>query len=86
MSGSLESVRRNACVHRLDLSLDSHPKELWGNRARSHVNSKGNIIGGSNPPRCITQDSELNTLSTELLWSPNPLPAPGDQRTPAAQV
>ena len=30
MSGSLESMRWNACVHRLDLGLYSHPKEFWG--------------------------------------------------------
>ena len=28
MLGSFESVRRNACVHRLDLNLYSHPKEF----------------------------------------------------------
>ena len=26
-----QSVRWNACVHRLDLGLYSHPKEFWGN-------------------------------------------------------
>ena len=30
MSGSFESVQWNACVHRLDLSLYSHPKEFGG--------------------------------------------------------
>ena len=30
MSGSFESVRWNACVHRLDLGLHSRPKEFWG--------------------------------------------------------
>ena len=30
MSGSVESVRSNACVHRLDLGLYSHPKEFGG--------------------------------------------------------
>ena len=30
MSGSFESLRWNACVHRLDLSLYSHPKEFLG--------------------------------------------------------
>ena len=30
MSGSFESVWWNACVHRLNLSLYSHPKEFWG--------------------------------------------------------
>ena len=41
MSGSFESVRRNACVHRLDLGLYSYPKGFWGNGVRNHVNSKG---------------------------------------------
>ena len=43
MSGSNESMRWNACVHRLDLSLYSHPKEFLGNGARTHVNSKRTI-------------------------------------------
>ena len=43
MSGSVESVRRNAYVHWLDLGLYSHPKEFWGNEVRTHVNSKGKI-------------------------------------------
>ena len=30
MSGSFESVRWNACEHRLDLGLYSHPKESGG--------------------------------------------------------
>ena len=28
MSGSFESVQSNACVHRLDLGLHFHPREL----------------------------------------------------------
>ena len=78
MSGSFESVRWNACVHRLDLGLYSHPKEFWGNGVRIHVNSKGKIPstgnflprGGSNPWRCIKQDSEPDALPTELLRPP----------------
>ena len=38
MSGSFESVRWSACVHRLDLGLCPHPKEFSGNEVRSHVN------------------------------------------------
>ena len=41
MSGSFESVRRNACVHRLDLGIYSHPKEFGVNGVRNHVHSKG---------------------------------------------
>ena len=43
MSGSFESVCLNACVHRLDLGLYSHPKEFVGNGVRTHVNSEGKI-------------------------------------------
>ena len=35
MSGSSESMWDNATVHRLDLSLYSHPKEFWGNGVRT---------------------------------------------------
>ena len=70
MSGSLESVQWNACVHRLNLGLYSHPKEFWGNGVRTHANSMGKIIstgkilprGGLNPQCCIKQDSKPNTL------------------------
>ena len=30
MSGSFGSVRWNACVHRLDLGLYSHPERVFG--------------------------------------------------------
>ena len=53
-SGSFESVRWNACVHRLDLGLYSHPKEFWGNGVWTHVNSKGKIPStGKCPQRSI---------------------------------
>ena len=48
MSRSFESVWWNACVHRLDLGLYSHPKEFLGDGVRTvrgwsqnHVNSEG---------------------------------------------
>ena len=52
--------------------------EIWGIGVRTHVNSKGKVSstekillrGGSNPRRCIKQDSEPNTLPTELFWPP----------------
>ena len=54
-SGSFESVRWNACVHRLDFGLYSHPKEFWGNGVGTHVNSKGKIpsTGKNSPQRRI---------------------------------
>ena len=77
-SESFKSARWNACVNRLDLSLYSHPKAFWGNGVRTHVNSKGKIPSTgknllreeSNPRCCIKQDSEPNTLPTELFWPP----------------
>ena len=73
MSGSFESVGWNACVY--TLGLYSHLKEFGGNGFRTHVSSKGKIPstrkillrGGSKPRHCITQDSEPNTLPTELF-------------------
>ena len=67
-SGSFESVRWNACVHRLDLGFFSHPKVFWGNGVWTHVNSKGKIPstgkfprGGSNPRRCGQRAQTLPT-------------------------
>ena len=60
-------------MHRLDLVLHSHPKEFLGNGVKNHVNSKEKnplyrrLRGGSNPRHCTTQDSEHNTLLTELF-------------------
>ena len=60
MSGSFESVPWNACIDRLDLGLYSHPKEILGNRARTHVRGQNSSVGsawarcpqrrGFNPP------------------------------------
>ena len=68
-----ESLRWNACVHRLDLGLYSLPKEFGGMeseamltpREKSPLQEKKNLLkGGSNPRRCIKQDSEHSTLPT----------------------
>ena len=71
-SGSFESMRWNACAHRLDLGLYSHLKEFGGNGVRSHADSKGKIPsvgkflprGRLNPWHYIKQDREPNTLPT----------------------
>ena len=59
-SGSFESVRWNACVHRLDLGLYSHPKEFFLGMEfepmltpREKSPLRENVPrGGSNPWRC----------------------------------
>ena len=70
-SGSFESVGWNACVHRLDLGLYSHPKEFWGNGVWTHVNSKGKIPStGKCPQRSIepaTLWQRAQALPTELF-------------------
>ena len=49
------------------------PKRVSGNDVRTHVNIRGKktvyrrLTGGLNPRRCNTQDSEPNTLPTELF-------------------
>ena len=77
MSGSFESVRWNACVHRLNFGLYSHPKEFLGNGVRIHNNKSmitqsekfplRRLRRGLNPQYCIVQDSGPNALSTELF-------------------
>ena len=75
-SGSFESVRWNACVHRLDLGLHSHPKEFWGNGVWTHVNSKGKIPSTGKCPQRSIEPATLwqwaQALPTELfrprLW------------------
>ena len=100
----------HACVHRLDISLYSHLKEIFWNGVRTNVNSKGKIPSTGDweedrtcdaaphrtaspthywlscsvmlhytgqpaqhttdwavPSCCITQDSQPNTLLTELF-------------------
>ena len=66
MSGSFESMWWNACVHRLDLGLYSHPKESGGNGARNHVNSKGKIpsTGGSEEVRTCNTVSHRTASPT----------------------
>ena len=70
-SGSFESVRWNACVHRLGLGLYSHPKEFWGKGVWTHVNSKGKIPStGKCPQRSIepaTLWQQAQALPTELF-------------------
>ena len=63
-SGSFESVRWNACVHRLGLGLYSHSKEFWGEWVWTHVNSKGKIpFTGKCPQRGIEPGT---------LWTASP--------------
>ena len=67
---AVESIWWNACVHRLDLGLYFHPKEILGNGRKIPSNRQILLRGGSNPWHCIKQDSEPNTLPTELFWPP----------------
>ena len=75
MSGSFWSVQWNACVHRLDLGLYSHPKEFRGNGVRNYVNSKGPIPSTGGSEEVGTRDAASRrtanaTLLTELFQPP----------------
>ena len=63
------SVQWNACAHRLDLSY--YPKDFWGEWSQKPCKEENllywRLTGGSNLQPCITQDSQLNTLPTELF-------------------
>ena len=73
MSGPFESVRWNACVHRLDLSLYSHPNRVFGEWSQNPCKLQGKnplyrkFRGRSNPQYCITQDSKPNILPTSVF-------------------
>ena len=69
MTGSFESVQWNACVHRLDLSLCSHPKEFFRNGVRTSVISKGKI-----PFTRGTEEGQTSTTASRRTASPT-LPA-----------
>ena len=76
MSGSFESVRWNARVHRLDLSLYSNLKEIWGNGLRTHVNSKGKIHSTGKifaqrriePVTLHQRGQQAQRTTNELFW------------------
>ena len=65
--GLLESVRWNACVHRLDLGLYPHPKEFWGNGVRTHVNSRGVTVSMSAFLAC----HQCYCAGSSLAWGLN---------------
>ena len=75
MSGSFKSVRRNACVHRLDLVLYSLSKEFWGMesepvlfpRAKSPLQEAQRRV---EPATLHHADRELITLPPELFRPP----------------
>ena len=72
MSGSYDSMQWNACVHRLDLSLYSHPKEFWGNgldlvltpRGKSPLPEKKILLRGWWNPRSTLHAAELRARHT----------------------
>ena len=71
MSGYLEYVRWNACAHRLDLGLYSHPKEFSGNGVRTCVISKRKITstGGSEEGRTRDAASRMTASPTHYRLS-----------------
>ena len=78
---SFESVRWNACVHRLDHGLYSYPREFWGNGVLTHVNSKGKKKTSTGSPE---EDRSHDTASGravsptlyQLSYSAPPLTPP----------
>ena len=79
MSGSFDSVRWNACVHRLDLGLYSHEKEFWGgNGVRTHVNSKvKNPVYQKNSPQRRIEPTTLHQAEQRAQHTTNwAIPAP----------
>ena len=86
ISGSFESMRWNACVHRLDLGLYSHPRELlffffFWNGVSTHINSRGKPLPqekfSSEEDRTHDAASHRPASSTHYQLSyPTPPPPP----------
>ena len=97
-SESFESVRWNACEHRLDLGLYSHPAEFMGNGVRNHVNSKGKIPSTRRSEKGRTCDAALRRTANpihyrlsysspvceQLNWKPPPCRPSGKESTSRA--
>ena len=79
MSGSFESVRWNACVHRLHLGFYTHPKEILGNgvKIKTHVNSEG-----EKSPRPEDQRRSACDTASRRTASPPPPTTPIHESKP----
>ena len=87
-SGSFESVRWNACMHRLDLGLYSHPKEFWGEWSLNPCLLQGkNPLYRKCPQRRIEPATPWTASPSTTNWAiPAPFwslkvspPTPGDE-------
>ena len=76
-AGSFECVRWNACVHRLDLGLYSHPKEILGNGVRTILSpwEKSSLPEKFSSEEDQTHDDASSTTAspTRYQWA---IPAP----------
>ena len=76
-SGSFESVRWNACMHRLDLRLYSHPKEFWGMESEPMLTprEKSPLMEHFSSEEDWTQDAASSrTVSPTHYQRANPFP------------
>ena len=81
MSGSFESVRWNACVHRLDLGLYSHPKEFWGEWSRNPCQPQGKnpLYRKKNSPQRRIEPTTLHQTGQRSQHTTNELFRPLSQ-------
>ena len=79
MSGSFESVQRNACVHRLDLGLYSRPKEFWGMESEPMLTPRGKspLPEGSKEGRIRDAASRIASPTHYRLFYSGPITCPG---------
>ena len=87
MSGSFESMQWNACVHRLDLGLYSHPKDWWergggggGDGVRNHVSSKGKIPSTVGSEKVEAHDAASSRTASPTHYLPSELFRPSTVR------
>ena len=74
MSGSFEFVRWNACVHRLDLGLYSHPKEFGGGiESESMLTPRENSLCRKNSPQRRIEPMMLHQAGQRAQHTTNEL-------------
>ena len=66
MSGSFESVRQNACVHKLDLGLYSHPIFV------REIGSEPMLVAREKFPLQETQNGQTRNAASRRTASPTP--------------
>ena len=69
-------MRRNACLHRLDLGLYSHPIEFWGMESEAMLTPRGNPLYQKTRGGSTSNAESCRTTSLTHYWQSYSPPPP----------